>query len=187
MSNKFVARTGLKALGDSDITGTLGVTGAATFSSHVNITSAATGTSVANLGIQSDGKVIMAGGNAIVENYYYSVSNSVDTTFYEDDKVRIKWDETGNDIKFTMKVAPAGSGDMRSLGVLMGSNTTFNVAIVIPNVEFDLYASGISAGNRMEAFVTAEDDQTYPAYHITAYNTGESFQNTIWLQKITRI
>ena len=149
--------------------------------------SATTGTSVANLAIQSDGKIIKAGGNAIVENYYYSVSNSVDTTFYDDDKVTLKWDETGNDIKFTMKVEPSGTGDMRSLGVLMGSNTTFNVAIVTPNVEYDLYSAGISAGNRMEAFVTAENDVTYPAYHVTAYNTGESFQNTIWIRKIIKI
>jgi len=149
--------------------------------------SATTGTSVANLAIQSDGKIIKGGGNAIVENYYYSVSNSVDTTFYDDDKVTLKWDETGNDLKFTMKVAPGGSGDMRSLGVLMGSNTTFNVAIVSTNVEYDLYSAGISAGNRMEAFVTAENDGTYPAYHITAYNTGESFHNTIWVQKIIKI
>ena len=154
---------------------------------HVYVVSATTGTSVANLGVQSDGKIIKAGGNAIVENSYYSVSNSVDTTFYEDDKVRLKWDETGNDLKFTMKVEPSGSGDMRSLGVLMGSNTTFNVAIVTPNLEYDLYSAGISAGNRMEAFVTAENDQTYPAYHITAYNTGESYHNTIWVQRITRI
>ena len=154
---------------------------------HVYVVSATTGTSVANLGIQSDGKIIKAGGNAIVDNFYYSVSNSTDTTFFEDDKVRLKWDETGNDLKFTMKVEPSGSGDMRSLGVLMGSNTTFNVAIVTPNFEYDLYSAGISAGNRMEAFVTAENDQTYPAYHITAYNTGESFHNTIWVQRITRI
>ena len=154
---------------------------------HVYVVSATTGTSVANLGVQSDGKIIKAGGNAIVENSYYSVSNSVDTTFYEDDKVRLKWDETGNDLKFTMKVEPSGSGDMRSLGVLMGSTTTFNVAIVTPNLEYDLYSAGISAGNRMEAFVTAENDQTYPAYHITAYNTGESYHNTIWVQRITRI
>ena len=158
-----------------------------TFGGDVNITSATTGTSVANLAIQSNGKVIKAGGNAIVDNFYYSVSNSVDTTFFDDDKVTMKWDETGNDLKFTMKVAPGGSGDMRSLGVLMGSNTTFNVAIVATNVEYDLYSAGISAGNRMEAFVTAENDVTYPAYHVTAYNTGESYQNTIWVQRITRI
>lgn len=154
---------------------------------HVYVVSATTGTSVANLGVQSDGKIIKAGGNAIVDNFYYSVSNSVDTTFFEDDKVRLKWDETGNDLKFTMKVEPGGSGDMRSLGVLMGSTTTYNVAIVTPNIEHDLYSAGISAGNRMEAFVTAENDQTYPAYHVTAYNTGESYHNTIWVQRITRI
>jgi hypothetical protein len=151
------------------------------------IVSATTGTSVANLAIESSGRIIKAGGNAIVENYYYSISNSIDTTFYEDDKIILKWDETGNDLKFTMKVEPSGSGDMRSLGVLMGSTTTFNVAIVTPNVEYDLYSAGISAGNRMQAFVTAENDVTYPAYHITAYNTGESFHNTIWVQKIIKI
>ena len=123
----------------------------------------------------------------LVDDFYYSVSNSVDTTFFEDDNVRLKWDETGNDLKFTMKVAPGGSGDMRSLGVLMGSTTTYNVAIVTPNIEYDLYSAGISAGNRMQAFVTAENDQTYPAYHITAYNTGESFHNTIWVQRIIRV
>ena len=61
------------------------------------------------------------------------------------------------------------------------------MAIVTPNVEYDLYSAGVSAGNRMEAFVTAENDGTYPAYHITAYNTGESFHNTIWIKKIIKI
>ena len=134
-----------------------------------------------------DSSTIKAGGNAKVENYYYSVSNSVDTTFYDDGNVTMKWDETGNDIKFTMNVAPGGTGDMRSLGVLMGSNTTFNVAIVTLGVEYDLYSAGISAGNRMEAFVTAENDETYPAYHVTAYNTGESYHNTIWVRKIIKV
>ena len=149
--------------------------------------SATTGTSVANLAIQSDGKIIKAGGNAIVEDYYYSISNSIDTTFYEDDKVIMRWDETGNDIKFTMKVAPGGSGDMRSLGIIAGSTTTENRAIVSTSVEYDLYSGGISAGNRFEGFVTAENDVTYPAYRIIAYNTGESFDNTIWVQKIIKI
>ena len=185
-SSKQITRDGIL----ENITGLTvnGVLTATTISANtVYSVSTTTGTSVANLAIQSDGKIIKAGGNAIVDNFYYSVSNSVDTTFFEDDNVRLKWDETGNDLKFTMKVVPGGSGDMRSLGVLMGSNTTFNASIVTPNIEYDLYSAGVSAGNRMQAFVTAENDQTYPAYHITVYNTGESFHNTIWVQRIIRV
>ena len=185
-SSKQITRDGIL----ENITGLTvnGVLTATTISANtVYSVSTTTGTSVANLAIQSDGKIIKAGGNAIVDNFYYSVSNSVDTTFFEDDNVRLKWDETGNDLKFTMKVVPGGSGDMRSLGVLMGSTSTFNASIVTPNIEYDLYSAGVSAGNRMQAFVTAENDQTYPAYHITVYNTGESFHNTIWVQRIIRV
>ena len=153
----------------------------------VYVVSATTGTSVANLAIQSDGKIIKTGGNAIVDNFYYSISNTVDTRpIFEDDKVKFNWDETGNDLEFHMKVAPGGSGDMRSLAYLVGGSTQ-NTAIVSTGVAYDIYAAGVSAGNRLEAFITAENDVTYPAYHVTVYNTGESFHNTIWIERITSV
>jgi hypothetical protein len=126
-------------------------------------------------------------GNAQVDNFYYSISNSADTRpIFEDTDVLFNWDETGNQLEFQMKVAPGGSGDMRSLGYIVGGSTQ-NTAIVATGVNYDVYAAGVSAGNRLEVFITAENDVTYPAYHVTAYNTGESFHNTIWIQRITRI
>ena len=154
---------------------------------NVYVVSATTGTSVSNLGIQSDGKIIKTDGNAIVDNFYYSISNTVDTRpIFEDSNVTFGWDETGNDLEFTMKVAPGGSGDMRSLAYIVGGSTQ-NTAIVSTGVAYDIYAAGVSAGNRLEVFITAENDVTYPAYHVTVYNTGESFHNTVWIQRITRI
>ena len=126
-------------------------------------------------------------GNAQVDNFYYSISNSADTRpVFEDDNVLFNWDETGNQLEFRMKVAPGGSGDMRSLGYIVGGSTQ-NTFIVSTGVNYDVYAAGVSAGNRLEVFITAENDVTYPAYHVTAYNTGESFNNTIWIQRITSI
>ena len=149
--------------------------------------SATTGTSVANLAIQSDGKIIKAGGNAIVDNFYYSISNAVDTRpIFEDDKVLFNWDETGNDLEFQMKVAPGGSGDMRASTYLYGGGVQ-STAIVSTGTDYDLYPAGVSAGNRIEAFITAENDVTYPAYRVIVFNTGESFHNTIWIERITSV
>jgi hypothetical protein len=126
-------------------------------------------------------------GNANVDNFYYSISNSVDTRpIFEDTNVLFNWDETGNDLEFRMKVAPGGSGDMRSLAYLVGGSTQ-NTFITTTGVNYDVYTSGVSAGNRLEVFRTAENDVTYPAYHVIVYNTGESVQNTVWIQRITRI
>ena len=129
-----------------------------------------------------------AGGdsNSTVENFYYSISNSVDTRpIFEDTNVLFNWDETGNDLEFRMKVAPGGSGDMRSLAYLVGGSTQ-NTFITTTGFNYDVYTSGVSAGNRLEVFITAENDVTYPAYHVIVYNTGESVQNTVWIQRITR-
>jgi len=145
------------------------------------------GTSVNNLAIDSTGKIIKASGNAIVDNFYYSISNSVDTRpVFEDDNVLFNWDESGNDLEFQMKVAPGGSGDMRSLGYDV-SVGTHNTAITSTGVNYDIYPSGVSAGSRMEAFITAENDDTYPAYKVTVYNTGESFEVVVWIERITKI
>lgn len=157
----------------------------------LNIGTIGSGTPVGNLGFDSNGQVVTgttAGGdsNSTVENFYYSISNSVDTRpIFEDTNVLFDWDETGNDLEFQMKVAPGGSGDMRSLAYLVGGSTQ-NTSIVSTGVNYDVYAAGVSAGNRLEVFITAENDVTYPAYHVIVYNTGESVQNTIWIQRITR-
>jgi hypothetical protein len=84
-----------------------------------------------------------------------------------------------------MNTAPSGSGDMRSLAYIVGG-VTQNTFITTTGVIYDLYTSGVSAGNRLEAFISAENDDTYPAYHVTVYNTGESFLNTIWIQRIRK-
>jgi hypothetical protein len=182
--------TGLTVNGVLTVTGDTslqGVTATTISANTVYSVSATTGTSVANLAIQSDGKIIKAGGNAIVDNFYYSISNAVDTRpIFEDSNVTFGWDETGNDLEFTMKVAPGGSGDMRSLAYLVGGSTQ-NTGIVSTGVIYDIYAAGVSAGNRLEVFITAENDVTYPAYHVTVYNTGESFHNTIWIERITSV
>jgi len=169
----------------------LDVVGNTTISGTLNIGTIGGGTPVGNLGFDSNGQVVTgttAGGdsNSTVENFYYSISNSVDTRpIFEDTNVLFNWDETGNDLEFQMKVAPGGSGDMRSLAYLVGGSTQ-NTAIVSTGVNYDVYAAGVSAGNRLEVFITAENDVTYPAYHVTVYNTGESFENTVWIQRITR-
>ena len=165
--------------GNLDVSGTL------------NIGTIGGGTPVGNLGFDSNGQVVTgttAGGdsNSTVENFYYSISNSVDTRpIFEDTNVLFNWDETGNDLEFQMKVAPGGSGDMRSLAYLVGGSTQ-STSIVSTATDYDVYAAGVSAGNRLEVFITAENDVTYPAYHVTVYNTGESFKNTVWIQRITR-
>ena len=125
-------------------------------------------------------------GNAVVDNFYFQISNSTDTRpVFEDTDVVFGWDETGNQLEFTMKVAPLGSGDMRSLAYIVGG-VTQNTAITTINVIYDVYAAGVSAGNRLETFITAENDATYPAYYVVVYNTGESYLNTVWIQRITR-
>jgi hypothetical protein len=45
-------------------------------------------------------------GNAIVDNFYYSISNSIDTRpIFEDTNVLFNWDETSNQLEFQMKLA----------------------------------------------------------------------------------
>ena len=125
-------------------------------------------------------------GNAVVDNFYYQISNSVDTRpIFSDVNVTFNWDETSNQLEMVMNTAPSGSGDMRSLAYIVGG-VTQNTFITTTGVIYDLYTSGVSAGNRLEAFISAENDDTYPAYHVTVYNTGESFLNTIWIQRIRK-
>jgi len=157
---------------------------------NLNINILSTGTSVNNLGIDSSGNVIIggagSGGNATVDNFYYQVSNSVDTRpVFSDSNITIGWDETGNDLEFTMDVAPLGSGDMRSLAYLVGGATN-NEFITTVGAIVDLYPTGVAAGERMEAFVTSENDEAYPAYKITTYNAGESYKVSIWIERITK-
>jgi hypothetical protein len=58
-----------------------------------------------------------------------------------------------------------------------------NTAIGAISSSFQISPS-INANLRCEAFLCADNDPTYPAYHITAYNLGESYNNVIWVQKI---
>lgn len=182
----FVGNAGYDTYIDSDtiVDGSLTAT-------TLNITTIGGGTPVGNLGFDSNGQVVTgttAGGdsNSTVENFYYSISNSVDTRpIFEDTNVLFNWDETGNDLEFRMKVAPGGSGDMRSLAYLVGGSTQ-NTFITTTGVNYDVYTAGVSSGNRLEVFITAENDVTYPAYHVIVYNTGESVENTVWIQRITR-
>jgi len=126
------------------------------------------------------------GGNCTVTNFYFQISNSVDTTFYTDDKIQFIWDETSNYLRAIMLVAPSGSTDMRCLAQMFGGvsyTTARNIAIVSTGISYQL-SDAISASLRCEAFLCADNDITYPAYRITAYNLGESFNNAIWVQKI---
>jgi len=126
------------------------------------------------------------GGNSTVTNFYFHISNSVDTTFYTDEKISFIWDETNNYLRTIMLVAPAGSTDMRCLAQMVGTasyTVAQNTAIVSTGISYQLSPS-INASTRCEAFLCADNDITYPAYHILAYNLGESFNNVIWVQKI---
>ena len=126
------------------------------------------------------------GGNSTVTSFYFHISNSVDTTFYTDDKISFSWDETNNYLRANMIVAPAGSTDMRCLAQMFGGASYTigrNTAIVNVGTSYQI-SDSINASLRCEAFVCADNDITYPAYHILAYNLGESFNNVIWLQKI---
>ena len=62
-----------------------------------------------------------------------------------------------------------------------------NVYITTVGTIYDLYGAGVNSGERVEIFVTAENDVYYPAYKITVYNTGESSLVSIWIERITRI
>ena len=191
--------------GDLDISGTLTIGALGTGTSVNNLGIDASGNVVSGSDIYVTGGTYSSGtltldrndgnsvsvsgftsGNATVENYYYQISNSVDTRpIFQDSFVTINWDETGNDLEFQMDVAPGGSGDMRSLAYLVGGATQ-NTFITTTATPYDVYAAGVAAGNRLECFITAENDDTHPAYHITVYNTGESFLNSVWIKKIIK-
>jgi len=126
------------------------------------------------------------GGNCTVTNFYFQISNSVDTTFYTDEKISFIWDESNNYLRTIMLVSPAGSTDMRCLAQMFGTasyTVAQNTAIVSTGISYQLSPS-INSSTRCEAFLCADNDITYPAYRITAYNLGESFNNAIWVQKI---
>ena len=129
---------------------------------------------------------LKSGGNASVENYYYQVSNSVDSEPFVDNNIKIRWNETGNKLELIMLTPPSGnSNSMRSVAFLVGSGyPTDNTFINLTNYIYELYSYGVSAYERLEVFVTAEDDINYPAYKITVQNAGESYKNHIWIQKI---
>ena len=151
-------------------------------------TDGAAGLYVRNSGtwIRLDQSSSSSSGNASVDDFYYQISNSTETRpIFNDGNVKFEWDEPGNDLEFHMLVAPAGSGDMSCLAYLI-DGTTISTSIGQLNLKYDIYHSGVSAGNRMEAFITAENDDTYPAYKITVFNPGESFLNSIWIQRITK-
>jgi len=188
-TNSLVTGARSVVLGGENITGSTDDT---VYVPNLNIETIGSGTSVTNLGVDSSGNVVSGttggggGGNATVDNFYYQVSNSVDTRpVFTDGNVTIGWEETGNDLEFTMDVAPLGSGDMRSLSYKVGGSTE-NVYITTVSNIYDLHGAGVAAGDRLEAFITAENDETYPAYKITVYNTGESSLVSIWIERITK-
>jgi len=166
----------------------LHVNGNTIISGTLNIGTLPTGTTVNNLGIDATGNVIVSTprGNARVDNFYYQISNSVDTRpVFTDGNVTVGWDETGNDIEFTMDTAPGGTGDMRSLSYKVGGATENVFITTVANI-YDLHGAGVNSGERVEVFVTAENDVTYPAYKIVVYNTGESSLVSIWIERITK-
>lgn len=124
--------------------------------------------------------------NAIVTNNYYQISNNSDTdSVYTDEYITLNWDETGNDLELVMDVEPLGSGDLRAFSHIPGGSVQ-NTAITTPGFAYDLYQAGVSSGNKLNVFVSPEDDETYPSYSIVVYNTGESYKNTVWIQRIKR-
>ena len=129
---------------------------------------------------------LKTGGNASVENYYYQISNSIDSEPFVDDNIKIRWNETGNKLELIMLTSPTGnSSSMRAVAYLVGGTyPTENTFINLSNYTYELYSYGVSAYERLEVFVTAEDDINYPAYKITVQNAGESYKNHLWIQKI---
>ena len=95
------------------------------------------------------------------------------------------WDETNNYLRANLITQPAGSTDCRSLAQMFGGAYTIarNTAIVAIGTSYQI-SDSINASLRCEVFIASDNDQTYPAYYITAYNLGESFNNVIWLRKI---
>jgi hypothetical protein len=96
------------------------------------------------------------------------------------------WDESNNYLRANLITQPTGSTDCRSLAQMFGGvsyTTARNIAIVAIGTSYQI-SDSISASLRCEVFIASDNDITYPAYHITAYNLGESFNNVIWLQKI---
>lgn len=166
------------------VTGTTGGGGSDTYVTGGTLSTGGTITLTRNDGGTVDITDINSG-NAKVDTFYYSLSNSVDTRpFFDDGNVQFAWDETGNDLEFVMLTAPGGSGDMRSFAFIPGGSED-DTAITTVSVTYDLYPLGVSAGNLMIATIAPENDVTYPRYKVEVHNMGESFENTVKIERTT--
>ena len=159
------------------ITGSLAAT-------TVNINSVTTGTTTKNLGIDSTGKVIQVG-NCVQETFMYYFPNITDNLdFYNDGLVKFGWDAPGNDLEFYMLTEPAGASDIRCLSTF-NYGTQQNTFVTTPNVLYDIYDAGVSAGSQLNAIITAETDSTYPMYQVDLYNASSNV--TVKITKTKRI
>lgn len=149
------------------------VTGATIFTgglsaNTINITSITTGTTLANIGRNGNGKLIQVG-NSVQEVFIYSFSGILDNLdFYNDGLVKFGWDSPGNDLEFYMLTEPTGASDIRALATF-NYGTQQNTFVTTVGFLYDLYGVGVTAGSQLNVIIAAETDPTYPMYIVDLY------------------
>jgi hypothetical protein len=134
---------------------------------RLNIKTVTSGTSIYNLGLDTNGNVVQASGGIDKFSFTYNVANN---NFYDDGNIRLSWLSTQR-MRLVMLTEPGGTGDLRS-NFRTDGGTTQGTFIVVTATNYDLNTVAVGPGMVAEWSVGAENDPTYPTYEIRAFTTN---------------
>jgi hypothetical protein len=118
-----------------------------------------------------------AGGNATVDEYYYSFNSSTDNVdFFDDGNIKFSYDSnggTGPDLEIYMLTFPPNSNFLEYHSWVDGGSLQTGLISTL-NSRVDLWSVGLNSDDRLEFIVSPNDGGDYPTYKMTAFRTGSS-------------
>ena len=114
--------------------------------------------------------------------------NSPDATIFTDANIKFEVDVSAAELDAYMLTAPGGSGDIRgSCGRTDGTEEAEYLTTVGAKVQFQ--TATMLSGSTIRCVFTAENDNTFPVYYLTASNSGTtnsaSFRTSYKIEKVT--